>query len=119
MSLVFESSEMGSGELVTAFHLVPVGSRPDIERNCQPLQTPIDSIETNRGIRPGLRRDRVDQLLGKQGRDSADVTLYMATRDSVFVRAGKRLPYTQSSGFVITFKGNRATSIYGWRVDAA
>jgi hypothetical protein len=110
---------MGGGTWITGFNVVPTGSRPDLERGCRSIAISDERVITNRGIRLGLTRGEVDVRLGRARRDSAGLALYESDVDSVWVEDGKRVPYTQGSGFNLRFKAGRLVSIYGWRVDAS
>src|SRR4029079_9280236 len=69
MTLLFESDEMGNPEDLTEFELITVGSRPEVERGCLPLDVHAGAIATDRGIRLGLTRAAVLRLLGAPVRD--------------------------------------------------
>ena len=119
VSLVLESDEMGGGDYIDGFELIPAGSRPDLERSCARLSVPPQLVQTDRGIRLSLTSNQVRAKLGAVGRDSAGVVVFERSRDRVtHARDGTPEPYTESSGFIIRFRHGRVAEVHGWRVDA-
>jgi hypothetical protein len=118
MTLVFESGEMGGGTWLTGFDFVPAGSRPELEHRCRPIETPSDSVVTNRGLQLGVTRAQVDAFLSLSGRDSAGFVLYESSIDTTAVVNGKRESCALGSSFRLRFDAGRLAAIKGSRVDA-
>ena len=118
-SLILESDEMGGGQYIDGFEIVPAGSRPDLERECVALDILPSDFETDRGIRLGLTRRDVRKRLGVTGRDSAGVVIFERGLDkSHRLRDGTREQYFESSSFTLRFRDDRVVEISGWRIDS-
>ena len=119
LSLILEGDEM-SGDQLGGFEFVPAGTRASLEGSCVPSTAAPTAVRTNRGVRLGLSRSEVDELVGFRGRDSADVVVYArtvarTTRDP----AGNPTRYDQASTIWVMFRRNRVAGFGGWRVDAS
>jgi hypothetical protein len=118
-SLILESDEMGGGEYVDGFELVPVGGQPDLERDCVDLDLSPSDIETDKGIRLGLTRLEVRKRLGVAGRDSAGVVVFERNKEkSNRLLDGTRERYNEWAAFTIRFRDGRAAEVTGWRIDS-
>jgi hypothetical protein len=113
MTLLFESDEMGNPEDLTEFELIPVGSRPEVEHGCMPLQVPAGAIATDRGIRLGLTRAAVLRLLGAPVRDHDDVAEFEQVTERTVRVGGSTDRYDLFSGITITFRNGRVVAFSG------
>ena len=113
MTLLFESDEMGDSEALTEFELIPVGSRPEVERGCRRLAVASASIASDRGIRLGLTRDAVVKLLGAPVRDHDDVAEFERVSERTVRVGGAVDRYDQYSAITITFRDGRIVAFSG------
>jgi hypothetical protein len=113
MTLLFESDEMGNPEDLTEFELIPVGSRPEVERGCVRIRIAAGAIVTDRGIRLGLTRAAVLRLLGTPVRDGDDVAEFELTTERT-VRTGNTVDrYDVFSSITVTFRDGRVVAFSG------
>src|SRR5947208_346099 len=91
ITVYFTSGEMGGGDRITEVSIV--GSKatsadyyPSFAKDCAVLRATSLNIRTDRGVKLGMTRGAVEQLVGRAGRDSAGVTTYEA--DGVQWRKG-------------------------------
>jgi hypothetical protein len=113
LTLLFESDEMGNPEDLTEFELIPVGSRPEVERGCLRISVPASAIVTDRGIRIGLTRAAVVRLLGAPVRDHDGVAEFEQVTERT-VRVGSGIDrYDLFSALTITFRDGRVVAFSG------
>ena len=113
MTLLFESDEMGNPEDLTEFELIPLGSRPEVERGCLALDVPAAAIATDRGIRLGLTRAAVLRLLGAPVRDHDDVAEFEQVTERTVHVGGSTDRYDLYSALTITFRDGRVVAFSG------
>lgn len=113
MTLLFESDEMGNPEDLTEFELIPVGSRPEVERGCVTLDVAAGAIVTDRGIRLGLTRAAVIRLLGTPVRDRDGVAEFEATTERTVRVSGTVDRYDVFSSITVTFRHGRVVAFSG------
>ena len=113
MTLLFESDEMGNPEDLTEFELIPVGSRPEVERGCMKLNVPAGAIVTDRGIRLGLTRAAVVRLLGAPVRDRDGVAEFEQITERTVRVGGGTDRYDLYSALTITFRDGRIVAFSG------
>jgi hypothetical protein len=113
MTLLFESDEMGNPEDLTEFELIPVGSRPDVERGCVKIGVAAGAIVTDRGIRLGLTRAAVMRLLGTPVRDRDDVAEFELTTERTVRTGGTVDRYDVFSSITVTFRDGRVVAFSG------
>lgn len=113
MTLLFESDEMGDAEVLTEFELIPVDSRPEVERGCTRIALPAGAIVTDLGLRLGLTHAAVVKLLGTPVRDRDGVAEF--ERVSVRqVRTGASVdPVDIFSAITVTFRDGRVVAFSG------
>ena len=116
--VIIESSEMGGGTLLTSFSLFRPGGDASLEQRCAPLDVPPASIVTDRGVRLGLPRAEVEQLLGPATKDSAGITIYDWFRQ----RRGRfgnqeNVTYSEGSSLWIWYRAGVVVRVYGDRMD--
>jgi hypothetical protein len=113
VTLLFESDEMGNPEDLTEFELIPLGTRPEVERGCVKLGVAAGAIVTDRGIRLGLTRAAVMRLLGTPVRDVDDVAEFELTSERT-VRTGSTVDrYDLFSSITVTFRDGRVVAFSG------
>lgn len=113
MTLLFESDEMGNPEDLTEFELIPVGSRPEVERGCAKLPVPGSAVVTDRGIRLGLTRAMVTRLLGAPVRDHGGVAEYELKTEQAVRTGGSVDVIDLFSSLTVTFRGGRVVAFSG------
>ena len=113
VTLLFESDEMGNPEDLTEFEVIPVGSRPEVERGCVKIAVAAGAIVTDRGIRLGLTRAAVMRLLGTPVRDRDDVAEFELTTERVVRTSGTEDRYDVFSSITITFRDGRVIAFSG------
>jgi hypothetical protein len=113
MTLLFESDEMGNPEDLTEFELIPVGSRPEVERGCAKLGVAAGAIVTDRGIRLGLTRAAVLRVLGTPVRDRDDVAEFEVTTERTTRVGGTVDHYDVFSSITVTFRDGRVVAFSG------
>jgi hypothetical protein len=113
VTLLFESDEMGNPEDLTEFEVIPVGSRPEVERGCVKLAVAAGAIVTDRGIRLGLTRTAVMRLLGTPVRDRDDVAEFELTTERVVRTGGTVDRYDVFSSITVTFRDGRVIAFSG------
>lgn len=113
MTLLFESDEMGNPEDLTEFEMIPVGSRPDVERGCARLSVPSSAVVTDRGIRLGLTRAMVTRLLGAPVREHGGVAEYELTSEQTVRTGGSVDRIDLFSSLTITYRGGRVVAFSG------
>jgi hypothetical protein len=113
MTLLFESDEMGNPEDLTEFELIPVGSRPEVERGCVKIAVAAGAIVTDRGIRLGLTRAAVLRLLGTPVRDRDDVAEFELTTERTVRTGGTVDRYDVFSSITVTFRDGRVVAFSG------
>jgi hypothetical protein len=113
VTLLFESDEMGNPEDLTEFEVIPLGSRPEVERGCVKLGVAAGAIVTDRGIRLGLTRAAVMRLLGAPVRDVDDVAEFEVTTERVVRTGGTVDRYDLFSSITITFREGRVVAFSG------
>jgi hypothetical protein len=113
MTLLFESDEMGSPEDLTEFELIPIGSRPEVERGCVKIAVAAGAIVTDRGIRLGLTRAAVLRLLGTPVRDHDGVAEFELTTERIVRTGGTVDRYDVFSSITVTFREGRVVAFSG------
>ena len=113
VTLLFESDEMGDTEDLTEFEVIPVGSRPEVERGCAKLAVAASAIVTDRGIRLGLTRPEVMRLLGTPVRDRDDVAEFEVTTERTVRTAGAEDRYDLFTSLTVTFRDGRVVAFSG------
>jgi hypothetical protein len=113
MTLLFESDEMGNPEDLTEFELIPVGSRPEVERGCMRINVAAGAIATDRGIRLGLTRAAVMRLLGAPVRDHDGVAEFEQVTERAVRVVGGTDRDDLYSALTITFRDGRVVAFSG------
>jgi hypothetical protein len=113
VTLLFESDEMGNPEDLTEFEVIPLGTRPEVERGCVKLGVAAGAIVTDRGIRLGLTRAAVMRLLGAPVRDVDDVAEFELTTERTVRTGGTVDRYDVFSSITITFREGRIVAFSG------
>jgi hypothetical protein len=113
VTLLFESDEMGNPEDLTEFEVIPLGTRPEVERRCMKIGVAAGAIVTDRGIRLGLTRAAVIRLLGTPVRDADDVAEFEATTERTVRTGGTVDRYDVFSSITVTFRDGRVVAFSG------
>ena len=120
MSLILESNEIGDGKFLTAFQLIPAGSRPAMEHGCARSWLTLESIHTDRGIHLGMQRDSVERLLGAPRHTGVNDVTYQATQHRHEPAGNGRaiLDYDASSELRVVYRNGRVIALSGSRMDS-
>ena len=104
---------MGNPEDLTEFEVIPVDSRPEVERGCMKLTVAASAIVTDRGIHLGLTRAEVLRLLGTPVRDRDDVAEFELTTERTVRTNGAVDRYDLFSSMTVTFRDGRVVAFSG------
>jgi hypothetical protein len=113
MVLAFYGDPMGTGAL-TDFDLAPASRKPELTGKCSRLDISPRQIETDKGVRIGMSREDVEDLIGQSRRAIDGQPIYEVTEERKTKLADGTV-YTEevSSSITITYRNRTVVAFSG------
>jgi hypothetical protein len=113
MILAFYGDPMGTGTL-TDFDLEPASRKPDLTGKCSRLNISPRQIVTDKGVRLGMPREEVEEMIGQSRRAIDGQPIYEVTQERKTKLADGTM-YTEeiSSSLTITYRNRTVVAFSG------
>ena len=113
MVLAFYGDPMGSGGL-TDFDLAPASRKPELVGKCARLDISPKQVVTDRGVKLGMTRDEVEELIGTSRRAIDGQPIYEVTEERKLKLAdGTTATEEISSSITITYRNRIVVAFSG------
>jgi hypothetical protein len=113
MVLAFYGDDTGN-DVLTDFDLAPASRKPDLVGKCSPLAVSPRQVVTDRGVRIGLPRADVEELIGKSRRAIDGQPIYEIS-EKRSAKSSDGTPYSEyvSSSITVTYRNRVVVGFSG------